>query len=51
MQKFAKTGNENGQLQKFFQFRKTDHPMELRQTKKYRTTKVHTECLKNSSIL
>jgi hypothetical protein len=50
MLKFAKTGIENGQLKEFFKLRKTKHPMDLRQPDKYRTTKVHTERFKNSSI-
>ena len=50
MLKFAKDGIETGILKKYFPERNTVHNMELRHPDKYRTTKVHTERLKNSSI-
>ena len=50
MLKFAKDGIKSGKLVDYFKPRQTDHHMELRQPDPYRTTKVHTERFKNSSI-
>ena len=50
MLKFAKDGIETGILGNYFPEKNTVHNMELRHPHKYRTTKVHTERLKNSSI-
>ena len=50
MLKSAKDGIKTGILKKYFPERNSVHNMELRHLDKYRTTKVHTERLKNSSI-
>ena len=50
MLKFAKDGIESGKMNHYFKPRQTDHIMELREPDAYRTTKVHTERFKNSSI-
>ena len=50
MLKFANEGIKSGKLTAYFKPQQTDHDMELRQPDANRTTKVHTERLRNSSI-